>query len=505
MSSAEFVIFGVLVGALWQFIHLYRTLFSKKTQHKPPPGPPGLPLIGHFHMLGKLPHRTLYKLSQKYGPIMSIRLGPVPTVIVSSPAAAELFFKTHDSVFASRPTSQAADYLFYGTKGIGFTKYGAYWRNARKFCTLELLNAEKVKSMAGMRREDMMLLVESLKQAAAASEVVDISDKACHLIEAMTCRMLFGKSRDEKIDLSAIVHHMAEDLGAFNISDYIPFLRPLNLQGLTRRFKVTSEAVDKILETIIDDHEKDAANGYKKNDRDFVDIILASKMDPVGTHEQLARNIDRSHIKAIVLDLIFGAIDASPTAIEWTMSELIRHPRVMKRLQEEIKNITEDCEFVEESHLSNLEYLDMVIKESMRLHPVTPIIAPHESMEDIVIDGYHIPKKSRIIVNSWALGQDPRFWSENVQEFVPERFEGSNIDLLGQSFHILPFSSGRRGCPGKHWGLLTIKLVVAQLVHSFDWELPLGISPHELPMDEGFGLCVPRASHLLAIPRIHLP
>ena len=223
---------------------------------------------------------------------------------------------------------------------------------------------------------------------------------------------------------------------------------------MTRRFKVTSEAVDKILETIIDDHEKDAANGYKKNDRDFVDIILASKMDPVGTHEQLARNIDRSHIKAIVLDLIFGAIDASPTAIEWTMSELIRHPRVMRRLQEEIKSITEECEFVEESHLSKLEYLDMVVKESLRLHPVTPIIAPHESMEDIVIDGYHIPKKSRIIVNSWALGRDPRFWSENVKEFVPERFKGSNIDLLGQSFHILPFSSGRRGCPGKHWGLL---------------------------------------------------
>lgn len=254
---------------------------------------------------------------------------------------------------------------------------------------------------------------------------------------------------------------------------------------------------------MIDDHEKDVANGYKKNDRDFLDVILALKRDPTGTHEQLARNLNRSNIKAIVLDLIFGAIDASPTAIEWTMSELIRNPRVMKLLQEEIRDVTHDCDLVEESHLLKLEYLDMVVKETMRLHPVATIIAPHESMEDIVIDGYRIPKNSRILFNSWALGHDPRFWSENVEEFDPERFRGCSIDLLGQSFQLLPFSSGRRGCPGKHWGLLTIKLVVAQLVSSFDWELPLGMSPAELPMDETFGLSVPRANHLLAIPRIH--
>ncbi|KAL1832715.1 hypothetical protein ACET3Z_002366 [Daucus carota] len=115
--------------------------------------------------------------------------------------------------------------------------------------------------------------------------------------------------------------------------------------GLTKRFKVTSEAVDKILETILDDHEKNAGNGYKENERDFVDVILALKKNSAGTHEQLARNIDRSHIKAIVLNLLFGAIDASPrtpTAIEWTMSELIRNPRVMKLLQEEINNVPKE-------------------------------------------------------------------------------------------------------------------------------------------------------------------
>ncbi|KAL8127071.1 hypothetical protein AgCh_014119 [Apium graveolens] len=467
---------------------------------RPPPGPIGLPVIGHLHMLGKNPYRNLYKLSQKYGPIMSIRLGSIPTIIVSSPAAAELFLKIHDKVFASRPKSQAAEYLSYGTKGMAFTKYGVYWRNVRKFCTMELLSVAKVDSMSRMRREELGLLVESLKKAAGMGETVDVSEKVARLIQDMTCRMLFGMSRDDRFDLTEIIHELGELVVAFNIADYVPVLSALDLQGLTQRLKVASKRLDRILETIIDDHEQYARNDCTKLDRDFVDIILALKNNSKSTHEQLAQTIDRSNIKAIILDLIFGAIDTSQTAIEWIMSELMRHQRVMKLLQEEIRNVIVDCEYVEESHLSKLHYLDLVVKENLRLHPVAPLLAPHESMEDIMIDGYFIQKNSQIIINNWGLGRDPRIWSGNVEEFLPERFMGSNIDLHGKSFQLIPFGSGRRGCPGIHLGLINIKLVVAQLVHSFDWKLPFGMSPDELDMDETFGVSLPRARHLLAIP-----
>lgn len=231
MSSTNFAILLVIAGALWLFIHLCRTMV-RYHGHRPLPGPIGLPIIGHLHMLGKLPHRTLYKLSQKYGPIMSISLGSVPTIIVSSPAAAELFLKTHDMVFASRPKSQAADYLSYDTKGMAFTKYGAYWRSVRKFCTMELLSITKIDSMSMLRREELGLLVESSKEAARRGEIVDVSAKVAHLIEDMTCRMLFGKSRDERFDLSEIIHELGELGGAFNIADYVPLLRALDLQVL---------------------------------------------------------------------------------------------------------------------------------------------------------------------------------------------------------------------------------------------------------------------------------
>ncbi|KAL8125254.1 hypothetical protein AgCh_012801 [Apium graveolens] len=163
------------------------------------------------------------------------------------------------------------------------------------------------------------------------------------------------------------------------------------------------------------------------------------------------------------------------------MSEIIRHPNVMAQLQEELKMVVADNNVVEEAHLSKLHYLYMVVKESLRLHPVGPLSIPRESMEDIVIDGYYIPKKSRIILNADV-------WSDNADEFIPERFTGSKIDVHGRDFELTPFGCGRRKCPGTSLGLINIQLVVAQLVHCFDWELPNGKLPTELDMDEKFGL-----------------
>ncbi|KAF9612644.1 hypothetical protein IFM89_003086 [Coptis chinensis] len=146
----------------------------------------------------------------------------------------------------------------------------------------------------------------------------------------------------------------------------------------------------------------------------------------------------------------------------------------------------------------------MVIKESMRLHPVTPLLLPHEFIEDITIKGYFIPKSSRVLVNTWAIGRDPNVWSSNAEEFFPERFIGTNIDFQGHDFRFLPFGSGRRKCPGMQLGLMMVELVLAQLVHCFNLELPDGMSPNDLEMTEKFGLTLPRANHLFAVPTYRL-
>lgn len=215
-------VFSLFLACLW---YLYRSSKAKNS----PPGPRGLPLIGHLHLLGDFPHHNLQKLAIKHGPIMSIRLGFVPAVIISSPEYAELFLKTHDVVFASRPKLQVSDFLSYGHKNLVFAKYGPYWRNIRRLCTIELLSHSKIEALMPMRVEEINEFTESLKKAEKDGSVVDITVKIESLIEGMTYRMLFG-SKEDKGDFKTGLLEAIGLIGHFNLADYVPYIGVLDIQ-----------------------------------------------------------------------------------------------------------------------------------------------------------------------------------------------------------------------------------------------------------------------------------
>lgn len=201
--------------------------------------------------------------------------------------------------------------------------------------------------------------------------------------------------------------------------------------------------------------------------------------------------------------MLAASMHTSATAIEWTLSELIKNPTVMKKLQKELETVVGMKRKMEETDLENLQYLDMVVKESLRLHPEAPLLLPHQSIEECEIAGFFIPQRSRVIVNAWAVMRDSEAWIE-AEKFWPERFEETSVDVRGRDFQLIPFGSGRRGCPGMQLGLTVVRLVVAQLVHCFDWKLPDDVPPDELEMTGEFGFTAPTAKHLLAIPTYRL-
>nr|ALG05142.1 cytochrome P450 [Sinopodophyllum hexandrum] len=487
---------GYLIAVCVLVVISYLFNVYQKNGRRLPPGPWGLPIIGHLHMLGDLPHRNLQKLAKKYGPIMHIRFGFFPAVVVSSPEAAELVLKTHDTVFASRPKIQTSDLMSSGLSNLAFAQYGPEWRNVRKLCSKLLLSSATIESMNSMRKVYVMNLVRDLIHASSQGNVVDVSEKVKSLMVDMTFGMIIGPGNDARPGFKSSIKDIFRLAAAFNIADYVPFVGALDLQGLIRKMKVVSKRLDRFLEDIIDEHAQHAGEP-KENDRDFIDIMLSA----MSAEEQ---HLDRDTIKAIIIDMIAGAKDTSATAMEWAFSDLLRHPRVMKLVQSELESVVGLNRMVEDSDLMKLEYLDLVIKESMRLHPIAPLLLPHESREDITINGYFIPKNSRIIVNAWAIGHDQHVWSDNVDEFNPERFFGATMDFKGNDLRFIPFGSGRRGCPGTLLGLRVVRLVIAQLVHCFNWELPNGMSPLDLDMNEKFGLTLARTIPILAIPTLRL-
>nr|AXY97727.1 Cytochrome P450, family 71, subfamily B, polypeptide 37 [Populus tomentosa] len=490
--------------ALIPLAFFLRAWLSKRKikDSKLPPGPIGFPIFGSLHLLGKFPHHDLHQLAKKYGPIMYMRLGLVPTVVVSSPRAAELILKTHDLVFANRPPNEAAKHITYRAWLSKRKIKGSYWRNVRKMCTLELLSNHKINSFMSTRKEELDLLIDYIKDASRDRVAVDLSAKVSSLNADISCRMIFGKKDLEKEfderGFEPLTHEGIRIAASFNLGDYIPPIAPLDLQGLTKRMKAIGKVFDDFFEKIIDEHIQ-----FKDENRtkDFEELDL---LIDLGSEETEYR-IGRGNIKAIILDMLVGSMDTPAAAIEWTLSELIKHPRVMKKVQKELEE-----KIGMESDLEGLEYLHMVIKEAFRLHPVAPLLVPHESMEDCTIDGFLIPQKTRVLVNVWAIGRDQSAWTDEESDLEGleylERFAGSNIDVRGRDFQLLTFGAGRRSCPGMHLGLTMVRQIVAQLVHCFDWELPNNMLPEELDMTEAFGLVTPRANHLCATPtyRLHL-
>ena len=206
-------------------------------------------------------------------------------------------------------------------------------------------------------------------------------------------------------------------------------------------------------------------------------------------------------------DIFFAGIGTASSVLDFTMAELMRRPHLMEKLQAEVNSsVPEGLQLVSEADLTDMTYLSAVIKESLRLHPVVPLL-PHFSVASCSIDGHTVPAGLRVLVNSWAIGRDARYW-EDAEEFIPERFIGdggaAHVNFKGSDFQFLPFGSGRRMCAGVNFGIASVELMLANLVHRFDWEVPEGKKRGDIDMSEVFGLVVNRKHKLLLVPKLRV-
>lgn len=181
-------------------------------------------------------------------------------------------------------------------------------------------------------------------------------------------------------------------------------------------------------------------------------------------------------------NIILAGSDTSASAIVWAMTALMKNPQVMHKAQEEIKNMfgrNKGKDFIEEPDVQKLPYLKAVIKETMRMYPPLPLLITRETRNKCHIAGYEVPERTLVYVNAWAVHRDPEKWKD-PEEFCPERFLESDIDFRGHDFELIPFGTGRRICPGIHMGVATVEVVLANLLYSFDWEMPQGTNREDI-------------------------
>ncbi|CAO2145098.1 unnamed protein product [Urochloa humidicola] len=213
---------------------------SRQTEWKKqqlPPSPPGkLPIIGHLHLIGSHPHVTFRDLYAKYGRngLILIHVGAVPTIVVSTPQAAEVVLRTQDHILASRPRSPVADIIRYGSTDVAFAPYGDYWRVARKVVTSHLLSPKMVFSKRRDREEEVRLVVAKIKDvcATAPGTVMDMSELLGAYTSDFISRAVLGESH-RKAGRNKICRELTEIstllLGGFNLEDYFPRLANLDV------------------------------------------------------------------------------------------------------------------------------------------------------------------------------------------------------------------------------------------------------------------------------------
>ena len=233
--------YQVLVICVVSSIVFAYIVWRKERKKKLPPSPKGLPIIGHLHLVSPIPHQDFYKLSLRHGPIMQLFLGSVPCVVASTAEAAKEFLKTHEINFSNRPGQNVAvKGLAYDSQDFlfAFAPFGPYWKFMKKLCM----------------SEEMRMLVADV----------------------------------------------AELMGTFNVSDFIWFLKPFDLQGFNKRIRKTRIRFDAVLDRIIKQREEERRNnkeiGGTRQFKDILDVLL-----DIGEDDSSEIKLTKENIKAFIM------------------------------------------------------------------------------------------------------------------------------------------------------------------------------------------------------------
>ncbi|KAF3453127.1 hypothetical protein FNV43_RR03561 [Rhamnella rubrinervis] len=479
-----------------------RFLFSNKQHSKKlPPGPKGWPVLGALPLLGSMPHVTLAKMAKKYGPVIYLRMGTCNMVVASTPDAARAFLKTLDLNFSNRPPNAGATHLAYDAQDMVFADYGPRWKLLRKLSNLHMLGGKALDDWAHVREVELGHMLRAMYDSSKRGEPVVVPEMLTYSManmigQVILSRRVFVTKGSESNEFKDMVVELMTSAGFFNIGDFIPSIAWMDLQGIERGMKRLHRRFDVLLRKMIDEHTASAHE--RKGKPDFLDIVMANRENSEG------ERLSMTNIKALLLNLFTAGTDTSSSIIEWSLAEMMKNPTILKKAHEEMDRVVGRERRLQESDLQKLPYLQAICKETFRKHPSTPLNLPRVSTQACEVNGYYIPKNTRLSVNIWGIGRDQMFGKTHCNS-LRRGFNRKNakIDPRGNDFELIPFGAGRRICAGTRMGIVLVEYILGTLVHSFDWKLPADVV--ELDMEESFGLALQKSVPLSALVSPRLP
>ncbi|XP_060575779.1 steroid 17-alpha-hydroxylase/17,20 lyase-like [Ruditapes philippinarum] len=461
---------GLVVGLLAYWM-------VQKWKYKYPPGPPGLPLIGNALQINQNGfHKQAFEWSKKYGPVITVRTGPISMVVVNTIDTALEVLVKKSTDFAGRMLTPSLDLFTYGGKDIVFSTYNSTWKLHRKIATQALRHYMKGDALQ-LRVHDAMetAFVEMDK----VKEEFDPSEYLNYIVGNILTGLCFGGKytfQDKE------VHYMLEKediflqrFGIGAIEDFVPGLRYVYKSDIT---KFLEEFTKEVFDLYFSKKLKEAEETFDKdNVRHFTDTLLLARKEAEEEGVDVKSVFTDEHLLQTLGDIFFAGIDTTRYTLKGAILHMVAFPDIQEKVQEEIDRVVGKDRLPGIDDRPNLSYTEAVLHESMRLSTVVPLGVQHMTICDTEVGGYRIPKGTAVNINHYALHNDPDAWEE-VERFIPERYLDENGKLGPKPKNWLPFSAGKRVCLGEFVAKPELHLIFASLMQRYKWKMMSGKCPN---------------------------
>ncbi|XVF13250.1 hypothetical protein REPUB_Repub08aG0192400 [Reevesia pubescens] len=422
----------LLTWVLVQAFHSIRR-GSKASHSKLPPGPRRVPIFGNLFDLGDKPHKSLAKLAKTHGPVMSLKLGSLITVVVSSEKMAKEVLQKHDLIFSNRTIRDAVRASKHYEVGLPWIPVSPLWSTLRKACNTHLFTSQKLDANQYLRRKKIQELITNVQKSCHTGEAINMGQAAFNTSLNLLSNTIFSMdlvdpNSPTSQEFKKTIWDIMEEAGKPNLTDYFPLLRKIDPQGVRRWMTIHFEKLLDLFGKMFDERLQSRRAQGSTESNDVLDTLL-------GIIEGNIEEIEKGHVTHLLLVLFVAGTDTTSTTIEWAMAELLRNPHVLHKAKKELDGIIGKGNPVEESDINRLPYLQAIIKETFRMHPAGPLLLPRRAGADAEICGFTVPEGAQLLVNAWAIERDPSIW-ENFNVFMPERFMGSEIDVKGTDHSI---------------------------------------------------------------------
>ncbi|EFJ20550.1 hypothetical protein SELMODRAFT_108700 [Selaginella moellendorffii] len=467
-------------------------LLSRRRTHLPP-GPRGFPLLGNLLQMRSVlgSPMNLQNLARQHGAIMTLRVGSVPLVVISSSQLAHEALIEKGSIFSSRPSlSERQVRLSNDRRSINAAPYGHHWRTVRRNMVSHVLSPHRVHAFEPARQRVISELVEKLRQTSQRADspdgpAVPVLATLRFTVFSLLSYMCFGQwlDKDAVNGVERMLRHLITSAGrGGRMSDFVPLLKIV--QRSPRDLKL-EELVGERRELLLPLIQR--AKLLAAEDKLDQNSYLSSLFSLQRQEDHQLKLTDEDLI-VLCSEFLNAGADTTANTLEWSLANVIKHPAVQKKLLEEIHSSVGDKP-VTEKDIDKLVYLKAVVKETLRKHPPGYTTLPHAVTEPCKLGGYDIPVHATLLFNIYAINNDPELWT-NPDEYKPERFlegPGASADFTASSgvLNLIPFGAGRRICPGLGLATLHVHLVLARLVQEFEWNTVPGDTAVDLtPIQE---------------------